>query len=128
MKDIHSCSYYCNRPECVLAQRNELRDKLAQQSEPEPEPVAWMESPHGAIRANPLYRHVFPSQLLHWQVPLYTAPPTRRPLTPVQEAAPDMLEALDKIACFAPGYGDACEIIAKVARAAIAKTTGGNDE
>ena len=26
--------------------------------------------------------------------PLYTAPPTRRPLTPVQEAAPELLEAL----------------------------------
>ncbi len=23
---IHSCSYFCNRPACVLAQRNELRD------------------------------------------------------------------------------------------------------
>jgi hypothetical protein len=26
--DIHSCSYYCNRPACIEAQRNELRDKL----------------------------------------------------------------------------------------------------
>jgi hypothetical protein len=26
--DIHSCSYYCNRPVCIEAQRNELRDKL----------------------------------------------------------------------------------------------------
>jgi hypothetical protein len=40
-------------------------------------------------------------------------------------AAPELLEALDKIACFAPGNGDVCEIIAKVARAAIAKATGG---
>jgi hypothetical protein len=38
--------------------------------------------------------------------------------------APEMLEALDKIACFAPGNGDVCEIIAKVARAAIAKAEG----
>jgi hypothetical protein len=22
----HSCSYYCERPACVLAQRNEMRD------------------------------------------------------------------------------------------------------
>jgi hypothetical protein len=22
----HSCSYYCTRPACVLAQRNEMRD------------------------------------------------------------------------------------------------------
>jgi len=26
--DIHSCGYYCNRPTCIEAQRNELRDKL----------------------------------------------------------------------------------------------------
>jgi hypothetical protein len=26
--DIHSCGYYCERPACVKAQRNELRDKL----------------------------------------------------------------------------------------------------
>ena len=24
--DIHSCSYYCDRPECIKAQRDELRD------------------------------------------------------------------------------------------------------
>lgn len=35
---IHSCSYYCDRPECIKAQRDELRDKLAQ---PEQEPVAF---------------------------------------------------------------------------------------
>ena len=26
--DIHSCGYYCDRPACIKAQRNELRDKL----------------------------------------------------------------------------------------------------
>jgi len=36
MTDIHSCSYYCDRPKCIKAQRDELRDKLAQ---PEQEPV-----------------------------------------------------------------------------------------
>lgn len=30
MTDIHSCSYHCDRPECIKAQRDELRDKLAQ--------------------------------------------------------------------------------------------------
>lgn len=35
MTDIHSCSYYCDRPACIKAQRNELRDKMAQ---PEQEP------------------------------------------------------------------------------------------
>ena len=28
MTDIHSCSYFCERPDCVLAQRDEMRDKL----------------------------------------------------------------------------------------------------
>jgi hypothetical protein len=26
--DIHSCSYYCDRPECVKAQRDELRARV----------------------------------------------------------------------------------------------------
>ena len=26
--DIHSCGYFCDRPACILRQRNELRDKL----------------------------------------------------------------------------------------------------
>jgi hypothetical protein len=26
--DIHSCGYYCDRPACVKAQRDKLRDKL----------------------------------------------------------------------------------------------------
>jgi hypothetical protein len=33
MSDIHSCSYYCTRPACVLAQRDELRDKMTKQAE-----------------------------------------------------------------------------------------------
>ena len=28
MTDIHSCSYYCDRPACVKAQRDELREAL----------------------------------------------------------------------------------------------------
>lgn len=28
MTDIHSCSYYCDRPECIKRQRDELRDRL----------------------------------------------------------------------------------------------------
>jgi hypothetical protein len=31
--DIHSCSYYCTRPACVLRQRDELRDKLLAERE-----------------------------------------------------------------------------------------------
>jgi hypothetical protein len=40
-------------------------------AQPEPEPVGWFESPHGAFRANPDYRLEFPSQLLQWSVPVY---------------------------------------------------------
>ncbi len=42
------------------------------------EPVAWMESPHGAIRANPLYRITAP-QSLAWSIPLYTHLPAASP-------------------------------------------------
>jgi hypothetical protein len=35
MTDIHSCGYYCDRPECIKAQRDELRDRLAQLEQPE---------------------------------------------------------------------------------------------
>lgn len=34
MSDIHSCSYFCTRPACVLVQRDELRAKLEKQAEP----------------------------------------------------------------------------------------------
>jgi hypothetical protein len=27
---IHTCSYYCDRPKCIKAQRDELRQKLEQ--------------------------------------------------------------------------------------------------
>ena len=30
-RNLHTCNYYCMRPECFLAQRNELRDRLAKQ-------------------------------------------------------------------------------------------------
>ena len=29
MSDLHTCSYYCNRPECIKAQRDELRAKYS---------------------------------------------------------------------------------------------------
>ena len=29
MTNVHSCSYYCDRPECIKAQRDELRERLA---------------------------------------------------------------------------------------------------
>lgn len=31
MTEVHSCSYYCDRPECIKAQRDELRNQLEAQ-------------------------------------------------------------------------------------------------
>ena len=31
MTTDHTCNYHCMRPECILAQRDELRDRLAKQ-------------------------------------------------------------------------------------------------
>ncbi len=43
---IHTCSYYCTRPACIKAQRDELRDKMEAQQKAEP--VAWlMHAPDG---------------------------------------------------------------------------------
>ena len=76
MTDIHSCSYYCDRTECIKAQRDELRSRLAQPEcshhfvrdeeavkhyccqkcgtvkveQPEQEPVAWLDGPHLVVR------------------------------------------------------------------------------
>ena len=49
--------------------------KAAQTAAPTVEPVGWLESPHGAFRANPLYRHDFPPQSMAWQIPVYATPP-----------------------------------------------------
>jgi hypothetical protein len=59
-------------------------------AQPQPEPVGWFESPHGAFRANPDYRLTFPSQLLKWSVPVYlssAAPPPPAPEQPVDDGS-----------------------------------------
>ena len=35
MTDIHSCSYYCDRPECIKAQRDNLRERLVSMTDRE---------------------------------------------------------------------------------------------
>jgi len=37
---IHTCSYFCERPECIRAQRDELRQKLEQLIQAEREACA----------------------------------------------------------------------------------------
>lgn len=49
MKDIHSCSYFCDRPECVKAQRDELRDKLAVYEKAAP--LCEKHQPNGGTRS-----------------------------------------------------------------------------
>jgi hypothetical protein len=65
MTEVHSCSFYCDRPECIKAQRDELRDRLAQ---PEQKPVPW---------------ESFFNRYCPW---LDTAPPQHKPLTDEQIA------------------------------------------
>lgn len=68
----------------------------AQQAEPEEQmPVGWLESPHGAFRADPLYKMQFPSQILQWQIALYAAPPQRK-----QAQRDALLEALKSTGLF----------------------------
>jgi hypothetical protein len=75
MSDIHSCSYHCDRPECIKAQRDELRERRAQpEQEQEQEPVAWQ----GVHDQTDLYYRKPPQADVR---PLYTTPPQRQPLT-----------------------------------------------
>jgi hypothetical protein len=76
MTEIHSCSYYCTRPACVLGQRDYLRDKMVKQAEP----VGWLCSPDGHFKRNLLYRIEFPPESLAWQVPIYFAPQQAEPV------------------------------------------------
>ena len=50
----------------------------------EPEPAGWFEGPFGEFRANPLHRIAWPAQTVAWSIPLYLAPPQRKPLTEEQ--------------------------------------------
>ena len=36
---IHSCGYHCDKPACIKAQRNELRDKYVRSVEARPVPT-----------------------------------------------------------------------------------------
>ena len=51
------------------------------------EPVAWIEGPHGAIRANPLHKWSGPTTLA-WSIPLYPHP-SAPSAQPVSQTVPD---------------------------------------
>ncbi|MGI9136149.1 MAG: hypothetical protein ACR2JS_03695 [Candidatus Nanopelagicales bacterium] len=73
MSDIHSCSYYCERPECIKAQRDEFRSRLEKQ-----EPVAMRYDFDGYG-----YQYIDKGSGSDWDTriknaePLYAAPPQR---------------------------------------------------
>jgi hypothetical protein len=72
---IHTCSYYCERPECIRAQRDELRQKLEQAEKQEP--VAWFTDDHREDKSATTYSKRMAERWKEkgWPVtPLYTAP------------------------------------------------------
>lgn len=85
MGDIHSCSYFCERPACVLAQRNELRAALAEhdaQPAAQQEPVAWIDPSY--FQCKRWGYTVSPINICLEQAPLYAAPEAPKPLTDEQ--------------------------------------------
>ena len=51
-EQIHSCSYFCDRPACIKAQRDELRDKKAKDAE------TWLRERYGAYRGHFAWREL----------------------------------------------------------------------
>ena len=45
--DIHSCGYFCDRPECIKAQRDELRERVAE-LERDAGRYRWLRRSHGS--------------------------------------------------------------------------------
>jgi hypothetical protein len=108
MTDIHSCSYYCTRPACVLAQRDELRGRLLQQSErvdkalTNPEPVVDKEQAEPVqakpVQAEPVaWLSVDPigERYLTFAKPLDNDP--AYPLYLTQQAEPVVVQKLEKL-------------------------------
>ena len=84
--DIHSCGYYCDRHACIVAQRDELRDKLFSDqavktysggkpnyTQPiEQEPVAYINVEKRALEWAKLTRWETPTVVKMDKIPLYT--------------------------------------------------------
>lgn len=126
MDDIHSCSYFCNRPECIKAQRDELRDRLPLDLEHEPADLAEakemlrrakaltftsLDGLHRAMKAakqqaEPVAWLVYdgegwnpgPAKMSEADVPLYTAPQQQAEPTYPSWYVKDLHYTLDKIA------------------------------
>jgi hypothetical protein len=99
--DIHSCGYYCDRHACIVAQRNELRDKLFGEqwvktysdgkpnyTQPiEQEPVAYMDS-EGHLYNSTTHPERY--------APLYTAPPKKEWVGLTEQEQSDIAWEKDK--------------------------------
>ena len=82
--DIHSCGYYCDRPLCIKAQRDELRNKfIATIPTPmdEPEPFEYWNAVEGWVKIDEVRQHfdtagcgTIYKTSGEGRVPLYTAP------------------------------------------------------
>ena len=89
--DIHSCGYYCDRPLCIKAQRDELRNKMFSEqavktysggkpnyTQPiEQEPVAYIDVETRNLSWAKPTRWETPTVVKMDKVPLYTAPPKK---------------------------------------------------
>lgn len=73
----HTCSYYCERPECIRAQRDELRDRLEKVDQGVAVACGWLNIHNGKYRQNTLFKieAVNASTVAGPQeIPLYTHP------------------------------------------------------
>ena len=78
MTDIHSCSYHCDRPACIKAQRDELRERLAQPAQEQdliPQHELFVCAQMGAhvtrVRLAPAQEPLTEAQIVDAIAPLY---------------------------------------------------------
>ncbi len=74
MSDIHTCSYYCDRPACIKAQRDELRDRfqVMQAALQSGEPVG--EVFEVLCEGRIVYAEVYDGAVIPHKAKLYTTP------------------------------------------------------
>ncbi len=75
--DIHSCSYFCTRPGCVLAQRDEMRAELARLREQEPVAYCNGDALLSFKCGNELPLKLSETRDGFYKTPLYAAPPAQ---------------------------------------------------
>ena len=95
LRKYHHGNGFVEDAECIAA----LEATLAQKAEPVQEPVAWIQPDHlQKARIAPFLCRVEPTQRCADFVPLYLAPPQRKPLTSDKDRP-------DQGATYVEGYG-----------------------